>query len=399
MLGGRAETIELIRKSVRAIVDKYGSKYWFEKDEKREYPIEFVEDLAAQGIFGVNIPEKYEGAGYGLREAAAVLEEIAASPGGPAASNAVHAALFNNHVLVKYGRPEVKEKYLPDIAKGKLKFQVYAVTEPQAGFNTLRISTFARKEGDYYIISGTKAFISRVKYSSLGILAARTTSLEKAPRKTLGITLFLVDLSKAMGKHIRIEEIPNNLRRFVDTNMMYIEELPVPEDHVLGEVDKGFYILMEESNVERTLLAAQCVASGRWVIRKAVEYAKQRIVFPPDPIAKYQGIQFPLADAWIRLEAGELLKERAIDAIERGEDRRIIGYYANIAKYLACEACYQAARMAMWTMGGYGYSAEMDIERHWRAAELSAGVGQISPHMILNYVAIQILGMPRSYGE
>jgi acyl-CoA dehydrogenase len=395
----RSEAVELIRRSVRVIVDRYGSRYWFEKDERREYPVEFVEDLASNGVFGVNIPEEYGGAGYGLFEAAAVLEEIAASPGGMAASNSVHAALFNNHILVRYGRSEVKERYLPDIAMGRLKFQVYAVTEPHAGFNTVRISTFARREGDYYVITGTKTYISRVKYSNLGILAARTTPLEKAPRKTFGITLFLVDLDKAKGKYIRVEEVPNNLRRFVDTNTLYIEELPVPEDHVLGEVDKGFYILMEESNVERALMASQCVASGRWVIRKAVEYAKQRVVFPPDPIAKYQGMQFPLADAWMRLEAGDLLKQRALEAIERGEDRRVAGYYANIAKYIACEACYQAARMAMWTMGGYGYSAEMDVERHWRAAELSAGVGQISPHMILNYVATQVLGMPRSYGE
>ncbi len=398
-ISDRFREVELIRKSVRAIVDKYDSRYWFEREERREFPTEFIDDLGAHGFLGINIPEEYGGAGYGLIEAAAVLEEIASSPGGTSASNSVHAAMFNNHILVKYGSDAVKARYLNDVARGRLRFLVYAVTEPHSGFNTPRIGTFARREGDYYVISGVKIFISRVRASHLGILAARTTPLEKAPRRTYGITLFFIDLRQALDKYIRIEEVPNNLRRFIDTNIMYIENLPVPADHVIGEVDKGFYILMEESSVERALMAAQCVASGRWVIRKAVEYAKQRIVFPPDPIAKYQGIQFPLADAWIRLEAGDLLKQKALELLEGGGDKKIAGYYANIAKYIACEACYQASRMAMWTMGGYGYSVEMDVERHWRSAELQAGVGQISPHMILNFVATNILGMPRSYGE
>jgi acyl-CoA dehydrogenase len=395
----RKQAIEVIKKTVRGIVDKYDSRYWIDKDERREYPLEFVQDLEKHELMGANIPEEYGGSGYGLVEGDMILEEIAASPGGIVASNTVHAAFFNNHMIVKYGNESIKQKYLPEIAKGRLRAQVFAVTEPHAGFNTARISTFARQEGDYYIISGQKTFISRVKYSDLGILAARVIPYDKVEKKTLGIALFLIDLRHAKGKYIKLEEIPNNIRRCIDTNTLYIEDLPVPAENILGQKERGFYYLLEEANVERTLYAGQGIAAGRYVIKKAVEYAKQRIVFPPDPIAKYQGIQFPLAEAWIRLEAADQLKWKALELLEKGANPKEIGYYANIAKYLAGEAAYQASRMAMWTLGGYGYSIDMDIERFWRGAELLAGPGQISPHMILNYVATSILGMPRSYGE
>lgn len=372
----RAESIRLIQVSVRRLAEKFGSKYWMERDERREYPLEFVEALEKGGFMAANVPEEYGGAGYGLFEVAAILEELAATAGGTAASSSVHAAYFNAHILAKYGGESVKARYLSEIARGRLRFQVFAVTEPHSGFNTPRISTFARREGDYYILRGQKIFISRLRHSDLGIVAARVVPYEEAPRKTLGIALFLVDLREAKGRHLRFEDVPNNLRRFVDTSIVYIEDLPVPAENVLGDPMKGFYILMEEANAERAFIAAQCVGSGRWVIEKAVEYARERIVFPPDPIAKYQGIQYPLADAWLRLEAGDALKEKALHALESGAERRVAGYYANAAKYIACEACYQAARMAMWTMGGYGYSVEMDVERHWRGRNCSPGLAR-----------------------
>jgi acyl-CoA dehydrogenase len=395
----RKQTIEIIKKTVRDIVDKYDIRYWNDKDERREYPLEFVQDLEKNEIMGINIPEEYGGSGCGAVEADLILEEIAASAGGIVASNTVHASFFNTHMIVKYGNESIKQKYLPDIAKGRLRNQVFAVTEPHAGFNTARISTFARQEGDYYIINGQKVYISRVKHSDLGILAARVIPYDKVEKKTLGIALFLIDFRHTKGKYIKIEEIPNNVRRCIDTNILYIEDLPVPAENILGQKERGFYYLLEEANIERTMIAGQAVAAGRYVIKKAVEYAKQRIVFPPDPIAKYQGIQFPLAEAWIKLEAADQLKWKALELIEKGANPKEIGYYANIAKYVAGEAAYQACRMAMWTLGGYGYSIDMGIERFWRAIELLAGPGQISPHMILNYVATSILGMPRSYGE
>jgi len=395
----RKEELRVIRKTVSELIQKYDSKYWVEKDEKREYPSEFVRELETHEIMGANIPEEYGGSGYGLVEADAILEEIASSPGGLVASNTVHAAFFNNHMIVKYGSESVKQKYLPEIAKGNLRNQVYAITEPHAGFNTARISTFAREEGDYYVINGQKVFISRLKTSDLGIIAARVIPYEKVQKKTMGICLFLVDLREAKGKQVKFYELPNNVRRPIDTNIVYIENLVVPKENILGDKERGFYHIMEESNVERVLLAGQMISAGRYVIKRAVDYAKKRVVFPPDPIGKYQGIQFPLADAWIRLEAADQLKWRALELLEKNANLKEIGYYANIAKYMAAEACSLACRYSMWTHGGYGYSIDLDIERFWRASELLAGPGQISPHMILNFVATSILDLPRSYGE
>jgi len=393
----RKKEIELIRKAVREAIAEFDSRYWIRKDENREFPLEFVQKLERLEFMGVNIPEEYGGAGRGIVEGDVILEEIAASPCTVVGSNTIHAGFFNNHILVKYGKEEIKQKYLPEIAKGKLRFQVFAVTEAEAGFNTTRISTFARREGDYYIINGRKTFISRVRYSDLGIFAVRTTPYDQVEKKTLGISLFLVDLREAKNKYITLEEIPNNVRRCIDTNVLYIEDLPVPADHLLGVEGRGLYHLLEEANAERALIAGQSVAAGKYVIKKAVEYANQRIVFPPNPIAKYQGIQFPLADAWMRLEAADMLKWKALELLEKGGDPREVGYYANMAKYLSGEAFSLACRHAMWTLGGYGFSVDMDIERFWRVSELSAGPGQISPHMILNYVARHVLGMPRSY--
>lgn len=394
----RKESVELVKNTVKSIMRSYDSKYWIRKDEAREFPIEFVQDVEKHGLMGANIPEQYGGSGFGATESDLILEEIAASPGGVVASNTVHAGFFNNHLLVKYGREELKQRYLPDLAKGRLRFQAFAVTEPHAGFNTLRIKTMARREGNYYILNGQKTFVSRVRYSDLGILAARLKPYEEVKKKTEGIALFLVDLRKSLGKEVKIEEIPNNVRRPIDTNIMYINDLVVPEDHLLGDEMTGFYNLLEGANVERTLISGQCVAMGKYVIRKAVEYAKERVVFPPDPIAKYQGIQFPLADAWIRLEAADALKWKALELIDNGGGSREIGYYSNMAKYTAAEACVMACRAAVMTLGGYGYSIDMDVERLWRGSEFLV-FAQISPQMVLNFVATNVLGMPRSYGQ
>ncbi|MEM1965388.1 MAG: acyl-CoA dehydrogenase family protein [Candidatus Caldarchaeum sp.] len=394
----RKEFIELARNTVRSIIKNYDSRYWAKKDEERKFPLEFIQDVEKHGLMGVNIPEEYGGSGHGVTEVDLILEEIAASPGGVVASNAVHGGFFNNHLLVKYGGVEVKQKYLRELAKGRLRFQVFAVTEPHTGFNTLRMKTEARRDGDYYVINGQKAFISRVRHSDLGIIAARVIPYDKAKKKTEGIALFLVDLRDHLGKEIKIEEIPNNIRRPIDTNMMYISELSIPKEHLLGDELKGFYYLLEGANVERTLIAGQCISMGRYAVKRAVEYAGQRVVFPPEPIAKYQGIQFPLADAWIRLEAADALKWKALEMIDNNGEPKQIGYYSNAAKYVAAEACALACRAAVLTLGGYGYSVDMDVERLWRGSEFLV-FAQISPHMVLNFVATNVLGMPRSYGE
>lgn len=388
------QELELVRKSVRQIVDKYDSKYWTEKDERREYPIEFVQELESLGFMGVNIPEKYGGAGLSIRGADAVLREIAYSPGGSTASNTVHAVYFNNVILSKYGTDEAKEKYLPEVAKGKMRFQVFAVTEPHSGFNTPKIKTFARKEGDYYILTGQKVFISRVKHSDLGIFIARTIPYEKAEKKTHGISLFLVDIRKNRNR-IELSEIPNNARRCIDTNVVYLNEVEVPAENLIGEKDKGFYILMEEANAERVLIAGQLISAGKWALNRAAEYARQRVVFE-DPIAKYQAIQFPMADAYIRLEAANLLAQKAMDLMESNAPREEVGLYSNIAKYMAAEAHKLATEASIRAMGGYGLSISMDIERFWRQNELQM-LAPVSQNMVLNFVSTHVLKLPRSY--
>jgi acyl-CoA dehydrogenase len=293
-------------------------------------------------------------------------------------------------ILTKYGNDECKQ-YLPKIAKGELRFQALAITEPAAGFDTPMISTFAKKNGGEYVINGRKVFISRVKHSDLMLLVARTTPYDEVKKRTDGITLFLVDLRKAADS-ITVREIPNNVRRMVDTNELIIEGLVVPESHVIGEVGKGFYHLLEVINAERIEIAAECIGLGRYVLSKAVEYAKTRIVFDR-PIGKNQAIAHPLAEAYMRLEAADLMRYKAAHLYDSGLP---CGAEANMAKYLAAEACYYACDRAVQTFGGYGLSVETDIERFWRESRLYI-LAPISQEMILNYLAHNILGLPKSY--
>jgi alkylation response protein AidB-like acyl-CoA dehydrogenase len=381
---------QLIRKAIRDLLARFPSEYWRNKDERREYPTEFVNELMKAGWMGVNIPVGYGGAGYGITEASIVLEELAASGGGLSAAGAAHASFFNVIILTKYGNDECKQ-YLPKIAKGELRFQALAITEPAAGFDTPKISTFAKKNGGEYVINGRKVFISRVKHSDLMLLVARTTPYDEVKKRTDGITLFLVDLRKAADS-ITVREIPNNVRRMVDTNELIIEGLVVPESHVIGEVGKGFYHLLEVINAERIEIAAECIGLGRYVLSKAVEYAKTRIVFDR-PIGKNQAIAHPLAEAYMRLEAADLMRYKAAHLYDSGLP---CGAEANMAKYLAAEACYYACDRAVQTFGGYGLSVETDIERFWRESRLYI-LAPISQEMILNYLAHNILGLPKSY--
>ncbi|GBC69845.1 Acyl-CoA dehydrogenase fadE12 [archaeon HR01] len=388
----QAQTEEhmMIRKAVRELASKYPPEYWRMKDERREYPEEFIRELMREGWMGVNIPAEYGGAGYKITEASIVLEELSATSGGLSASGAAHASFFNVTILTKYGNEECK-KYLPKIAKGELRFQALAITEQSAGFDTPRISTLAVKRGGEYVINGRKVFISRVKHSDLMLLVARTTPYSEVKRRTDGITLFLVDLRKA-NDSITVREIPNNVRRMVDTNELIIENLVVPENHVIGEVGKGFYHLLEVVNAERIEIAAECIGLGRYVISRAVEYAKNRVVFDR-PIGMNQAIAHPLAEAYMRLEAADLMRYKAAHLYDSGLP---CGAEANMAKYLAAEACYYACDRAVQTLGGYGLSVETDIERFWRESRLYI-LAPISQEMILNYLSHNILGLPKSY--
>ncbi len=381
---------QMIRKAVRELLARFPPEYWRVKDERREYPTEFVNELMRAGWMGVNIPAEYGGAGYGITEASIVLEELSASNGGLSAAGAAHASFFNVTILTKYGNSECKQ-YLPKIARGELRFQALAITEQAAGFDTPRISTFAEKRGREYVINGRKVFISRVKHSDLMLLVARTTPYEEVKKRTDGITLFLVDLREAADS-IAVREIPNNVRRMVDTNELIIEDLIVPESHVIGEVGKGFYHLLEVVNAERIEIAAECIGLGRYVLNKAVEYAKARMVFDR-PIGKNQAIAHPLAEAYMRLEAADLMRYRAAQLYDSGLP---CGAESNMAKYLAAEACYYACDRAVQTFGGYGLSVETDIERFWRESRLYI-LAPISQEMVLNYLSHNILGLPKSY--
>jgi acyl-CoA dehydrogenase len=386
----RNDDRQIIRRAIRDLLARFPPEYWRVKDERREYPTEFVDELMRAGWMGVNIPAEYGGGGYGITEASIVLEELSASNGGLSAAGAAHASFFNVTILTKYGNDECKQ-YLSKIAKGELRFQALAITEQAAGFDTPRISTIARKRGGEYVINGRKVFISRVKHSDLMLLVARTTPYEEAKKRTDGITLFLVDLKDAADS-ITVREIPNNVRRMVDTNELIIENLVVPESYVIGEVGKGFYHLLEVVNAERIEIAAECIGLGRYVINKAVEYAKTRIVFDR-PIGKNQAIAHPLAEAYMRIEAADLMRYRAAQLYDSGLP---CGAEANMAKYLAAEACYHACDRAVQTFGGYGLSVETDMERFWRESRLYI-LAPISQEMVLNYLSHNILGLPKSY--
>ncbi len=385
------EEQEMLRKAIQEFAARYPAEYWREKDERREYPSEFVSDLMRSGWMGVNIPQEYGGAGYGVTETSIVLEELARSGGGFEAAGAAHASYFNVTVLVKHASEELKRRYLPAIARGELRFQSLAITEQGSGFDTPSIKTLAVKHGDRYIINGSKVFISRVLHTDLMLLLARTTPYEQATKRTEGMTLFLVDMRKA-GDAIKVREIPNNVRRTVDTSELFIENLEVSEENVVGDIGRGFYHLLDVMNAERIDLAAECIGLGRLALSRAAEYARQRTVFGK-PIGQYQAIAHPLADAYIKLEAADLMRYRAAWLYDNNKP---CGAEANMAKYLAAEACMQACDRALQTHGGYGFSVEMDIERYWREARLHL-LAPISQEMILNHIAQNKLNLPKSY--
>lgn len=386
-----SEEQQLLRKSIREFAERYPPEYWRRKDEAREYPSEFIQDMMRAGWMGVNIPSEYGGAGYGVTEASIVLEEVTAAGGGLSASGAAHASFFNVTVLARHGSKQLKERYLPAVARGELRFQSLAITEQGSGFDTPSIRTLAVKEDGEYIVRGSKVFISRVKHSDLMLLVARTTPYEESLKRTEGITLFLVDLRSA-GDSIRIREIPNNTRRMVDTSEVFIDGLRVPEENVIGEVGKGFHHLLEVVNAERIEIAAECIGLARLALRKAAEYSRQRVVFGR-PIGQNQAIAHPLAEAYMRIEAADLMRYRASWLYDNGMP---CGPEANMAKYLAAEACMYSCDRAVQTFGGYGFSTEMDIERYWRESRLYL-LAPISQEMVLNYISNNVLRLPRSY--
>ncbi|MHB8566392.1 MAG: acyl-CoA dehydrogenase family protein [Nitrososphaerales archaeon] len=379
------EEQELIRAQVRGLCVRYPSNYWREVDKKKAYPEAFVKELISTGLLAALIPRQYGGSELGITDASIILEEINRSGGNSAAC---HAQMYVMSILLKHGSPGQKERYLPRIASGELRLQAFAVTEPEAGIDTTRIQTFAKKEGSKYMINGRKVFISRVQHSELMLLLARTAKYVES-RKTDGLSIFLVDLEKA-GSSIRVNPIETMINH--ETNELSIENLEVPEENLIGEEGQGFRYVLDGLNAERILISAECIGDAAFCLERAVDYAKTRIVFDR-PIGKNQGVQFPLAQVYARLAAADLMRYRAAFLFDHD---RSCGREANMAKLLASEVSLEAANVSMTTLGGYGMTVVADVERKLRESRLFI-VAPIPNYMILSYIAEHVLSLPKSY--
>ena len=382
-----AEELEAIRRGVRELCKQFPDQYWRELDERREYPEAFVQALTKAGYLAVLIPQEYGGAGLGVTEAGVILEEIHRC-GGYAA--ACHAQMYIMGTLLRHGSEEQKRRYLPRIASGELRLQAFAVTEPDSGSDTTHLRTTAVRKGDRYVITGQKVFISRVLQSDLMLLLARTTPLDQVKRKTDGLSVFLVDLREARGRGLEVRPIRTMLNHA--TNQLFFDELEVPAENLVGEEGQGFRYILDGMNAERILVASEAIGDGRWFVERAVAYANTRVVFGR-PIGQNQGVQFPIAKAHMAVEAADLMRLRAAALFDAGQP---CGAEANMAKYLASEAAWEAANACMTTYGGYGFAAEYDVERKFRETRLLL-TAPIANNLVLAYVGQHVLGMPRSY--
>lgn len=376
-----------IRDAVRALVRGFGAAYFREKDDAREYPEEFVEALTKEGWMAALIPEEFGGAGLGLTEASIIMEEINRAGGN---SGACHGQMYNMNTLLRHGSEEQKAKFLPEIASGALRLQSMAVTEPTTGTNTTDLKTRAVRKGDTYVVDGQKVWISRIQHSDLMILLARTTPLEDVKKKSEGMSIFIVDLRDAIGNGMSVQPIPNMVNH--ETNELFFDNLEIPVENLIGEEGKGFKYILDGLNAERTLIAAECIGDGYWFIDKVTEYVKERIVFGR-PIGQNQGVQFPIAEAHIEIEAANLMRYEACKLFDAHEP---CGAQANMAKYLAAKASWEAANACIQFHGGFGFACEYDVERKFRETRLYQ-VAPISTNLILSYVAEHVLGMPRSF--
>jgi len=376
-----------IREPVRALCGRYTGEYWRKLDEAREYPEEFVAALTKAGWLAALIPSDYGGAGLGITEASVILEEINRTGGNSAAC---HAQMYIMGTILRHGSAEQKRRYLPRIASGELRLQAFGVTEPTTGTDTTKLKTTAVRKGERYVVNGQKVWTSRVQHSDLMLLLARTTPLAEVKRKGDGLSVFLVELGAAIGKGMSVRPIRNMMNH--ETNEVFFDNLEVPVENLIGEEGKGFRYILDGMNAERILIAAECVGDGYWFLEKAIAYAKERVVFDR-PIGQNQGIQFPLAKAYVAVEAANLMRYRAAELFDRGEP---CGAEANMAKLLGADASWEAANAALQTHGGFGFAAEYDIERKFRETRLFQ-VAPISTNLILSYVAEHVLGLPRSF--
>ncbi len=382
-----AESHGEIRDAVRALCAKFDSAYWQKVDEERAYPEAFVDALTQAGWMSALIPEEYGGSNLTLTEASVIMEEITRSGGN---AGCCHGQMYNMNTLLRHGSAEQKKKFLPKIASGELRLQSMGVTEPSAGTDTTRIRTVARKKGDRYVVSGQKVWTSRLQHSELMILLARTTPLAEVRNKSDGMSIFLVDKRKALGKGMTIKPIRNMVNH--ETNEVFFDGLEIPADNLIGEEGKGFRYILDGLNAERILIAAECIGDGYWFVDRATRYAKDRVVFDR-PIGQNQGIQFPIAEAYIEVEAANLMRYKAAALFDA---RTHCGAEANMAKHLAAKASWEAANVCLQTHGGFGFAAEYDVERKFRETRLYL-VAPISTNLIYSYIAEHVLGLPRSF--
>jgi len=381
-----SEDQEAIRGAVAEICARFPDEYWREADAGGDYPQEFVAALTEGGWLSILIPEEYGGAGLGMTEAAIVLEEINRSGGN---GTACHAQMYTMGTLLRHGSEEQKQRYLPEIAQGRLRLQAFAVTEPTTGSDTTRLATRAERHGDGYVVHGQKTFISRVRQSDLMLLLARTTPLEESEDRTRGISVFLVDLREA-GDAVEVRPLDTMLNHH--TCELFLDGLELPAESLIGEEGMGFRYILDGMNAERILVASEAIGDGRWFVARGSRYASEREVFGR-MIGSNQGVQFPLAQAHAEVEAASLLRFQAASLFDRGEP---CGPQANMAKLLASQASWHAANACMTAHGGYGFAREYDVERKFRETKLLE-IAPVSNNMILAYVGQRVLGMPRSY--
>ena len=376
-----------IREAVQKLCAQFPGAYWQSMDRDRSYPTEFVNALTQSGFLSVLIPEQYGGSGLGLAAAAAVLEEIHRSGGN---GGACHAQMYTMGTLLRHGGVEQKEYFLPRIASGELRLQAFGVTEPTSGTDTTRITTFARREGDHYVVSGQKIWTSRAEHSDLLVLLVRTQKREEAARPSKGLSVLLVDMRDVLGNGLTIRPIRTMLNH--GTTELFFDEMSVPAGSLIGEEGEGFKYILDGMNAERVLIASECIGDGRFFIDRAAAYAGERSVFDR-PIGLNQGIQFPIARSYIELEAAAGMVDKAAALFDEGKS---CGSEANMAKLLASEASWKAADVCLQTHGGFGFAEEYDIERKFRETRLYQ-VAPISTNLILSHVATHVLGLPKSF--
>jgi acyl-CoA dehydrogenase len=376
-----------VRDLVRRICADFPGRYWQELETKQAYPTEFVAALTKAGFLSALIPEDYGGLGLPLRAASVILEEIHAAG---CNAGACHAQMYIMGTLLRHGSAAQKQKYLPEIAAGRLRLQAFGVTEPTSGTDTTKLKTRAEREGDKYVVTGQKVWTSRALHSDLMLLLARTTPLADVRKKADGLSVFLLDIKSSHGRGLEIRPLPAMINH--NTTEVFFDRLEVPAENLIGEEGNGFRYILDGMNAERILIASEAIGDGRWFIDTSVKYAGERVVFDR-PIGQNQGIQFPLAHAYAEIESASLMVRKAAALFDAGQP---CGAEANMAKLLASEASWHAGEAAMQTHGGFGFAREYDVERKWRETRLFQ-IAPISTNLVLAYIAEHVLGMPRSY--